>query len=409
MPTSTKSTATISPEEAQKLVRSDFTLLPAVSTGLEALCGRILAEPIAAAEDLPTFANSAMDGYAVRSVDVNLIPVRLTVVGEATSGPDCGLVLRAGEAIRIMTGAPIPAGADVVVPVEVTSEAGGVVEILAPASVGDHIRPSGEDFHRGDLVLQPGCLVTPARVGVIAALGRSSVLAIRAARVAILATGDELVEPDQTLERGKVRNSNAYGLFAQVVEAGAIPIPLGVCPDDLARTVERFEAALELADVLVTSGGVSMGRHDHVRTALGRLGEVLFTQVAQQPGKPLTFARVAGRPVFGLPGNPVSTYVNFELFVRPLLRLMMGHEVADRPRLTIPLGEDIPKSPGKALYARMVLRNGKAYLTGSQGSGLWQSLAKADGLGLIPAEAQMMRAGTEIIFLPLQSDLELKR
>ncbi|MBM3266516.1 MAG: molybdopterin molybdotransferase MoeA [Candidatus Sericytochromatia bacterium] len=392
----------ILPAEAQRIVRADLGVLPAEPTRLHDLCGRVLAEPIGAAEDLPPFYNSAMDGYAVRSQDAGAVPVSLRVVGQVASGALWDRPLAAGEALRIMTGAPMPPGADAVVRVEDTGEAQGLVEIRAAATPGDNVRPAGEDYRRGDEALSPGTVLTPVRVGVLAALGRTSALAIRPARVAILATGNELIEPGEPLAPGKVRNSNAYGLYAQVLEAGAVPVPLGVCGDDFDRTLERVEAALEIADVLVTSGGVSMGRHDHVGRVLARLGEVFFTAVAQMPGKPLTFARVFGKPAFGLPGNPVSTLVNFELYVRPVLRLLMGHEQPDRPRQRLPLGEPITRKPaGKALYARVTLRDGKLWLTGPQGSGLWQSLAKADGLAIVPVEDGPPAAGTVLEFVPL--------
>lgn len=391
----------LSPEEAQRIIRSELPVLPAESAPLHLLLGRVLAEPVHVTEDLPPFANSAMDGYAVRSADVSQVPATLRVVAEVASGQDRNETLGPGEAVRIMTGAPIPPGADAVVKVEDTSEHEEMVEIRVAAHAGDHVRPAGEDFREGEVALHPGCVLTPVRVGVLAAVGRTSALAIRPARVAVLATGNELVEPDEPLARGKVRNSNLYGLCAQVQEAGAVPVPLGICPDDFDRTVMRIEAALDLADVLVTSGGVSMGLYDHVGKALARLGEVEFTGVAQMPGKPITFARIFGKPVFGLPGNPVSTLLNFEFYVRPVLRLLMGHETADRPRGRVRLGEPIARKPGKVFYARVYLRNGQAYITGPQGSSLWQSMAKADGVAIIPEGTGTLEAGAEVDYLPL--------
>ncbi len=394
---------TISPAEAQRIVRSELGVLAAEAAPLYNLVGRVLAEPVYAAEDLPPYANSAMDGYAVRARDVSQIPTTLQVVAEVASGQDRRQVLEAGQAVRIMTGAPIPPGADAVVRFEDTSEREEIVEVRIVPGVGDHVRPAGEDFKAGDVGLPPGCVLTPFRVGVLAALGRTSALAIRPARVAILATGDELIEPDEALTRGKVRNSNLYGLCAQVQEAGAVPVPLGICPDDLDRTVERIEAALGLADVLVTSGGVSMGRYDHVGKALAKLGEIKFTGVAQMPGKPITFAHIFGKPVFGLPGNPVSTLLNFELYVRPVLRLLMGHEDVDRPRTRVILGEAVKRRADKVFYARMFMRDGKAYLTGAQGSSLWQSMAKADGIAIIPAGSGTFEAGDAVEFLPVDN------
>ena len=391
----------ISVAEAHRLIREGLTPLDAEPTSLEAMLGRVLAEQLFAGDDLPPFANSAMDGFAVRSVDAATAPVRLAIVGEVSSGRVWERSLDQGQALRIMTGAPIPPGADAVVKVEDTKESDDHVDLEVVANAGDHIRPIGEDLRKGALVLEAGTVLTPVRVGMVAALGCSMVLTVRPPRVAILSTGDELVDPGKPLGPGQIRNSNAYGLFAYVLASGAIPIPLGVCPDDYDRTLERLEAALDVADVVITSGGVSMGRYDHVGKALAALGEVKFTRVAQQPGKPLTFAMAAGKPVFGLPGNPVSTMVNFEIFVRPALRLLMGHVELDRPRERVRLGETITKSAGKAFHARVVVADGVARLTGPQGSGMWNSLGRADALALLPAEADELTAGAEVEIIRL--------
>ncbi|MBU6427844.1 MAG: cyclic pyranopterin monophosphate synthase MoaC [Cyanobacteria bacterium REEB65] len=387
-------------EDAHQIVRERTSgPLDAEFVALQDLLGRVLAEDLAAAQDIPPFPNSAMDGYAVRSADCRAPGVALEVIGEVAAGsPWRGPALAPGEALRIMTGAPIPPGADGVVKVEDTSEGGGVVAVCAPCRAGDHVRPAGDDVRAGAIVLRRGVALTPARIGLIAALGLPGARAFRRPRVAILCTGEELVDPaaGAALAEGQIWNSNAYGLHAQILEAEAVPLNLGICPDDYETTVARILQALGSADVVLTSGGVSMGRHDHVGKALAAIGEVHFTAVAQQPGKPLTFATMGGKPIFGLPGNPVSTALNFELFVRPALRRLQGHAGGDRPRMGVRLAESIAKRPGKTFYVRATLSGDRAVPTGPQGSARWQSLADADALLILAADAGDLVAGSVV-------------
>ncbi|MBI6547099.1 MAG: molybdopterin molybdotransferase MoeA, partial [Cyanobacteria bacterium NC_groundwater_1444_Ag_S-0.65um_54_12] len=335
-------------------------------------------------------------GYAVRSIDMAVMPARLAVIGEVASAQCWERPLAKGEALRIMTGAPLPSGADAVVKVEDSEENNGTVLLTVPVMTGENVRPAGEDLRAGTVVLEPGAVFTPARIGMAAAIGRAKVLAIPRATVGIITTGNELVEPGQSLGPGRIRNTNAYALFAQVLAAGALPSLLGVCPDDYDLTVARLVEAVDTHDVVISSGGVSLGRHDHVGKALASIGEVKFTQVAQQPGKPLTFAAVRGKPVFALPGNPISTLVNFEIYVQPALRLLMGHSRYERRRMSVTLGEDIAGKPGRARFLRVVVADGVARLAGPQGSALWHTMIKANALTCIPAEVGALAAGSQL-------------
>ena len=419
-------------EAAHRLVRERTGgPLPGAWVSLLDLLGRVLAEDVVAPADVPPFDSSAMDGYAVQAADVEVPEVSLAILGEVAAGQAWGgAPLTRGQAVRIMTGAPIPPGADTIVPVEEARELDDRVVVLAPGRAGDHVRPAGHDVPAGQSALHCGDVLTPARIGLLAALGRPGAIVVNQARVAILCTGEELVDPvidpgvdwpeaaagdqaapggairaggscgahrtERKLAPGQIWNSNAYGLYAQVLESGARPVYLGVCPDDRDQTLDRLRQALDQADVVVTTGGVSMGRHDHVGRALAELGEVLFTSVAQQPGKPLTFAMVDGKPVFALPGNPVSAALNFDLYVRPALKRLMGHPGGDRPRFRIPLAEPLGKRPGRAFYVRARFEGSVARPTGAQGSARWLSLADADGVLLIPEDAGDLPAGTEV-------------
>ncbi len=411
-------------EDAHRVVRERTGgSLPGSWVTLPDLLGRVLAEDVVAPADVPPFDSSAMDGYAVQSADVTVPEVSLALLGEVAAGQTwSGAPLTRGQAVRIMTGAPIPPGADAIVPVEDAREDQDRVIVLAAGRSGNFVRPAGHDVPAGQRVLLCGDVLTPARIGLLAALGRSGARVVNQARVAILCTGEELVDPlapssegpeearrtllpdgasgadrpERKLEPGQIWNSNAYGLYAQVLESGAHPVYLGVCPDDRDQTLDRLRQALDQADLVVTTGGVSMGRHDHVGPALAELGEVLFTSVAQQPGKPLTFAIVGGKPVFALPGNPVSAALNFDLYVRPAIKRMMGHPGGDRPRFRIQLAEPLSKQPGRAFYMRARFEDSVARPTGPQGSARWQSLADADGVLLIPEDAGDLPAGTEV-------------
>src|SRR5947208_8821687 len=295
--------------------------------------GRVLAEPIVSRATIPPWPNSSMDGYAVRAQDTNGEPVELAIVGRIIAGAMPSRPLRAGESMRIFTGAPLPEGADAVVPQEDVAADDRRVTVRGRIAPGAYVRPAGEDVRTGDLVVKPGGVVGAAEVGLLATLGYSQVRVYRRPRVAILSTGNELADLGTQPAPAQIPNTNTYSLMAQVLEAGAEPINLGVAPDRLESITERLQLGLE-ADVLVTSAGVSVGELDLVRDALERCGaELHLWQVSMRPGKPITFGARAGRPVFGLPGNPVSAMVTFELFVRPALRRMAGARAVDRPRV----------------------------------------------------------------------------
>ena len=280
--------------------------------------GRVLAEPIVSRATIPPWPNSAMDGYALRAQDTRGEPVELAVVDRIIAGVMPSRPLKAGESMRIFTGAPLPEGADAVVPQEDVAADGDRVRVRGRIAPGAYVRPAGEDVRAGDVVVEPGRTIGAAEVGLLATLGYSQVRVYRRPRVAILSTGNELADLGTQPGPAQIPNTNTYSLMAQVVEAGADPVNLGVAPDQLEAIMERVRWGFASADVLVSSAGVSVGELDLVRAALERSGaELHLWQVSMRPGKPITFGTREGRPVFGLPGNPVSAMVTFELFVRP--------------------------------------------------------------------------------------------
>jgi molybdopterin molybdotransferase len=357
--------------------------------------GRVLAEPVFSGREIPPWPNSSMDGYAVRAADTDRAPVTLAVAGRITAGALPSRPLRPGEAMRIFTGAPLPDGADAVVPQEDVDAAGDRVTITRPVAAGAYVRPRGEDVRAGDRVLDPGCAIGPAEIGLLATLGHSPVLVHRRPRVAILSTGNELAEFGSEPGPGQIPNTNTYTLMAQVTAAGGEPIDLGVAPDDLEAIAERLRWGMD-ADVLLSSAGVSVGELDLVREALTRAGaELHLWRVSMRPGKPITFGSLGDRLVFGLPGNPVSAMVTFELFVRPALRRLAGLRSIDRPRLRARALEPIPNPGRRRGYLRVTLaRDGDEYvarLTGEQGSAILRSMVLADGLAVVPGDTTIAK------------------
>lgn len=359
--------------------------------------GRILAEPIVAHDDLPPFANSSMDGYALQSADTAAPPTTLRVVGEVAAGAMPQVVVERGTAVRIMTGAPLPDGADAVVPVEDTDEAWrdkarGLpthVEIRRTVLAGDFVRPAGGDIARGTAVLQPGHRLRPAEISLLASLGQTEVAVVRRPRVGVLSTGDELLEVHEALQPGKIRNSNGYAQAAQVAEAGGIPIPLGIGRDTEADVRDRLQAGLEAGvDLFISSAGVSVGVYDVVTAVLQSAGSIGFWRVRMRPGKPLAFGRYQGIPYFGFPGNPVSAMVSFERFGRPALLKMGGHTALQRPQLpvtlTVAVDSDGRESYLRALVQRTAEGGYSAAPTGDQGSHMLSSLVTANALLIIP-------------------------
>ena len=393
---------------AQQRLLASLSPLGPESVALGDALGRVLAETLHAGRDLPGFDNSAMDGYAVRAVDIAAasaaLPVALPVVGESRAGgraPE----LTPGRAIRIMTGAPLPAGADTVVRQEDTRRQDGDVLIEVAAATGNYIRRRGEDLVAGQAVLAAGRTLTPIEVGIAAALGHDSVRVGRRPRVGVLATGDELVSAGSAPGPGQVVDSNSPMVIAAVREAGGEPTFMGIAADtadDVRRLLQRAEF-----DIIVSSAGVSVGAHDHVRDVVAELGEVNTWRVAMRPGKPMLIGTV-GRALFlGLPGNPVSASVTFELFVRPAIRRLQGATEPMRRRIPVQLGETMTKPLGLETYTRAVVEwvSGRlpvATSSGGQGSHMLRSLAAADGLLVLPADAAELPSGSVVDMIPLR-------
>ena len=382
---------------------------------LDDALGCVTSVALTAEEAVPPFANTAMDGFAVRAADTGP-GARLRIVGTLPAGQDpAGLVVGAGEAIRIMTGAPVPEGADAVVMVERTSVDGGgeVVELEVEVPVGNHLRAAGEDLAPGDEVFPAFTVLTPGHLGVLASLGMRKVPVFPRARVGVLSTGDELVDGPGELRPGQIRDSNRHTLLALLREAGCEPVDLGLVGDDLDAVRAAVVGALESCDALVTSGGVSMGDFDEVKKVLVELGTddagsggagAVQMQVAIKPAKPLAFAVVgeARKPVFGLPGNPASSMVSFELFARPALRQMMGHPEPRRPRILAIADEPLRRTPDGKLHlvrvaAAFSAEDGRLHVrsSGGQGSNLLRSMAFAQGLAFVP-DGNGIDAGADV-------------
>jgi molybdopterin molybdotransferase len=370
---------------------------------LEAL-GRVCAEDMFAKRDIPPFDNSGMDGYAVRSEDIQEAspnhPVQLEVIEDLPAGFIPKKRVERGKTIRIMTGALIPEGADSVIPVEETRKDGMFVSIFKAMSQGSHFRRAGGDVRKGERIIARGDLVRPAEIGMIASMGRSFVSVYQRPLVAILCTGEELVDVDENLEGVKIVSSNSYTLAAQVKDCGAIPLQLGIARDRKEEIKEKLVQGLR-ADVLISSAGVSVGDYDFVKDVLGDLGvEIVFWKVAMKPGKPVAFGTIDGKLVFGLPGNPVSSMVAFEQFVRPTLLKMMGHCQLFRPVIEASLKQDIKKEPGRRHFVRsfVTFEDGRYFvtMTGPQGSDILTSMVRANGLAIIPEDREVVKAGERV-------------
>jgi molybdopterin molybdotransferase len=357
--------------------------------------GRVLADPrIVAAVDVPAFANSSMDGFALRAADA---PGTLRVAGESAAGAGSTPAVEPGTAIRIMTGARMPPGADAVVPVEEVAESNGVVSIPASVSAGAFVRPAAHDTRAGDEVRLAGPL-SPAKLAVLASLGLGSVEVRRRPMVAILSTGDELVAPGDPLRPGQIHDANGPALAAAVTEAGGEPLLLPRVGDDPEAIERVLRGGAASADLVVASGGVSVGRHDHVRAVLERHGTLDFWRIAVQPGKPLAVGELGGTTVIGLPGNPVSALVTFELFVRPFVRAMLGLAGDGRPRVRAVVSERIPKDSGRRAFLRVVVdASDDGYVArpaGGQQSSQLRPLADANALLVVPEGADAAEPGT---------------
>ena len=391
-------------EALERVLREFHPLEPEAVPILESL-GRVLAADVYADLDIPPHANSSMDGYAVRAADTSSAsrahPARLRVVGELAAGYVSEVAVTPGCALRIMTGAPIPPGADAIVRVEDTEAQGDEVAISVPAAPGLYVRPAGEDVRSGELVLQRGTFIRSQEIGMLAALGQKQVQVTRRPRVAILATGDEVVEIDTPLAPGKIRNANSYSNAAQVLKLGGVPLLLGIARDRVGELTEKIRAGLaQNVDLLITSGGVSMGDFDLVKNVLTAEGTIDFWKVRMKPGKPLAFGQIDGVPFLGLPGNPVSVMVSFEMFVRPAILKMLGVSDWQRPTVEATLMDEVRRKDERRHYLRVRVewREGeyRAYLTGGQGSGILNSMVKANGLAIIPEEWDHVPAGARV-------------
>ncbi|AJY68992.1 molybdenum cofactor biosynthesis protein MoeA [Geobacter sulfurreducens] len=377
---------------------------------LEAV-GRVLAENLIAPWEMPLCDNSAMDGFAVRADDCGEIPVSLKVTGYIPAGGRPSAPVEPGCAIRIMTGAPVPAGCDAVVPVEETEDEGGTVRVTGTVARRQHIRFKGEDVATGDMVIARGTLLQPPEISMLASFGKALVPVFRKARVAILSTGDELVELGESPAPGTIINSNALSLAAAVLQCGAEPVIIGIARDNRESHREKLTEGLK-ADVLITSAGVSAGDRDLVRDVLAELGaEQLFWKVDMKPGGPTAFSMHGPVPVFSLPGNPVSTMITFEFFVRPALLRMMGHSRVVRPFVKATLLEEARKKPGKVNFLRVQAteRDGRlvASTAGEQHTGILRTMVNANALVLLPREASVVPAGSEVEMMILRDDVTM--
>ncbi|MGC1341251.1 MAG: gephyrin-like molybdotransferase Glp [Candidatus Binataceae bacterium] len=401
----------ISTDDALRIVLESVAPLGVERVPLLDALGRVLAEEILSSRDIPGFDNSAMDGYAVRAADIATAseahPVRLTVVETVPAGRMPEHQVGPGQCARTMTGAPIAPGADAIVQVERTRGDGSTVEILAPAEPAAFVRPRGEDLRAGESVMSPGKMLSPADLGMLASLSRSMVGVYRRPRAAIVATGDELIDIDQQPTGAQVVNSSAYALSGAIREAGGEAIILRVARDTKSEVRERLEEAMAF-DVVLSTGGVSVGQFDFVKGVLDELGmRTLFHGVAQKPGRPLKFGLIDARPVFGLPGNPVSTLVCFYLYAGPALRRMAGRAAREvgLARVAARCAADVKLANNLTEFVRVRLeRIGGEYLavpTGNQGSGILSSLSRADGLLIGPAAVPMLRKGDQATVLRL--------
>ncbi|MFM8551324.1 MAG: gephyrin-like molybdotransferase Glp [Nitrospiraceae bacterium] len=391
--------------EAQKIVLASATVLGLEKLGLMESLGRVIGEDIIALRDNPPWDNSAMDGFAVRYEDIKqdhaiAKPVVLKVVEDVPAGKVATKLVGPGEAIRIMTGAPVPKGANVVVKVEDTEHTPDSVKIFKPEPLHSNIRPQGEDVRKGDCIIPNGTQLRPGEVGMLAILAKSFVFVHQRPRVAILSTGDELADLDERFDADKIINSNSYGIAAAVQEAGGIPILLGLAKDQPAALKEKISQGLN-ADILVLSGGVSMGDYDFTKAVFKELGaEMNFWKLAIRPGQPLAFGKIQGKLAFGLPGNPVSSMVTFEQLVRPAMLKMSGHRSYGRPVVQAAFQETFSKRTDRRHFLRGILRREAegftVRTTGDQGSGILTSMVKANCLIDIPQDVERLKPGDPV-------------
>ena len=387
--------------EAQRVIVESTAILGVESAKLELSLGRVLAEDISANRDLPPYDVSAMDGFAVRREDIASLPAILEIIEDIKAGDMPTRAVKAGQCARIMTGAPVPQGTDVVIRVEDTKEiSANSVQIVAVVKPGNNVRLRGENMRTGDVVLKAGTEITPGVIGVLATVKSAQFAVYRRPRVAILSTGNELEGMTEPINPNKIPDSNTYALMAQVQALGIEPALLGIARDDPVELEHYLRQGLEY-DVLLVSGGTSVGVHDYVRPTIEKLGVLMkFWRVAIRPGHPLAFGSTGKTAVFGLPGNPVSSMVCFEEFVIPALRRMMGNQRLYRRTVTARLAHSVIFQPGRTEFIRVLLTHTDAgyaaNATGTQSSGVLLSMAKADGLMVVPADCTGLEEGEQV-------------
>jgi molybdopterin molybdotransferase len=391
----------ISFEQARDRILARIATLPPVELPLRQSHGCVLAEDVVATGEIPSFTSSAMDGFAVRARDVAGAtpdrPAALTIAGEVTMGHPANVAVRAGGAVPVPTGGMMPEGSDCVIPIEHCVVEKERVLVLQASEPARYVRPAGEDARSGDVLVPAGRRLLAPDLGFLAAAGRGSVWVHPRPHVAIFSTGDELVEAGTPASEGQVPDANSVTLSGAVRETGAHPLPASIIPDDPKSLLDAMRSVVEVADVLVASGGVSVGELDPVRGAFVDSDEVDFYGVAMQPGMPQAFGMVEERPFFGLPGNPVSVFVSFEVFVRPALLKMMGRRTLFRPQVTARLETDIAGPKEKARFARVLVRKADdgwtAASTGSPQSNLMSTASRANGLAIVPAGIEQLHGG----------------
>jgi molybdopterin molybdotransferase len=408
----------LSVTDARKLIIKNFKPLESEQIFLGDAAGRVISEPIKSGIDLPLFPNSSMDGYALRSIDIQDAsvdkPVELLVVDDIPAGKISSVEISMGQTSRIMTGAPMPDGADAVVPIEDTDQyqqgtqskpLTANIKVFRSLQSGDYVRQKGEDVRSGEEVIPSGQRIRPQEVGLLAMLGIQSVPAFKKPRVAVVSTGDELIPIDVPLEPGKIHDSNTYTLSAQIIRDGGEFLNLGIAADNESAVIEVLEEAVLMnANLIISTAGVSVGAFDFVKSVVSRFGRIEFWRVNMRPGKPLTFGHYRKIPFIGLPGNPVSAYVGYEIFVRPAIYRLSGMKVVDQPVVQVRLQEPI-ESDGRESYLRAFIKHegGKwfAKLTGHQGSGNLRSLVQANALLVIPSGVKSLPSGSMVdaIFL----------
>ena len=391
-------------QEALDKILSKIQFKGVEKVSLDQALGRVLTEDVVSRINNPPLDNSAMDGYALIAGDIQSAtpenPVKLEMVEEIAAGYTAKGTLKPGQTMRSMTGAPIPPGADAVLMQEDTQKDGDSILCLDKADVEENIREAGEDVRIGEGVLKKGTTLSPAHIGMLAVIGRSQIAVSQRPTVSILSTGDEILELDETPQGPQIFNSNGHMLAAQIKSAGGIPVYLGIAKDTEKDLMEKFEWALT-ADIVVSSGGVSVGDYDLVKSSLQKMGQdMLFWKVAMKPGKPLAFGRIGKTPIFGLPGNPVSSFVSFEQFVRPSLRKVLGCSDLSHKTVQAKLTRTINKKPGRLHFLSSIVSwaDGEYTVTpaGEQGSGILKSAANANGLLIFPLEAEEIKQGQEV-------------